>query len=236
MVPDTLPREADSVTEVQPVILQSLTEKKLTTYNPTAIDRCLNKCAGVYRFCTPLKNGNLIVKVETTLQVKGLLTLAFLSDGSGVFIPILASLFQPANAKGVIYRIPVDLSADELKASLNSQNVSCVKIFNFKDYEGNMRTPLQCCYNLLNPRFQRKWVQGTYNSKSSNTSLSLYAVSNATDTGMWLITVKAKKDAPIVAVPTVGRIMIPMTKDARTVNATILLPIQRFRFISVNQK
>jgi len=80
-----------------------------------------------------------MVKVETTLQVKGLLVLAFLSDGSGVSISILASLLQPANAKGVIYRVPVDLSTDELKASLNSRNVSYVRRFNFKDHEGNMR-------------------------------------------------------------------------------------------------
>jgi len=44
---DTLPREADSVTEVQPVILQSLTKKNLCTYSPIAIDKCLNKCVGV---------------------------------------------------------------------------------------------------------------------------------------------------------------------------------------------
>jgi len=61
-----------------------------------------------------------MVKVETTLQVKGLLALAFLSDGSGESIPILTSLLQPANAKGVLYRVPVDLSTEELKTSLNS--------------------------------------------------------------------------------------------------------------------
>ena len=120
-------------------VLQSLMEKKLATYSPIAINRCLNKCVGVYGSCTPLKNGNLMVKVETTLQVKGLLALAFLSDDLGVSIPILASLFQPANAKGVIYRVPVDLSTDQLKASLNSQNDGYAKRFNFKDYEGNMR-------------------------------------------------------------------------------------------------
>ena len=118
-MPDTLPREADSVNEVQPVILQSLTEKKLATYSPIAIDRCLSKCVGAYRSCIPLKNGNLMVKVETTLQVKGLLALAYLSDGSGVSIPILTSLLQPANAKGVIYRVPVDLSTEELKAKFS---------------------------------------------------------------------------------------------------------------------
>jgi len=87
-MPAMLACEADSVTEVQPVIFQSLTKYKLAICSSITFDRCLNNCVGVYRFCTPLTIGKLLVKVETTLQVKGLLALAFLSDGSGISIPI----------------------------------------------------------------------------------------------------------------------------------------------------
>jgi len=44
---DTLPREADNVANVQPVVPQSISEKsllqtvKIITYSPTAIDRFL---------------------------------------------------------------------------------------------------------------------------------------------------------------------------------------------------
>jgi len=48
------------------------------------------------------KKGNFIVQVETTLQVKDLLAFAFLSDGSSVYISILASILHTATVKGVI--------------------------------------------------------------------------------------------------------------------------------------
>jgi len=60
-----------------------------------------------------------------------------------------------------------------------------------------------------------------------------HAVLNATDTGLWLITVRAKNDAP-VAVLTVGRIVIRPIKDAQIVKETTLLPIKRVRFTNVN--
>jgi len=52
--------------------------------------------------------------------------------------------------------------------------------------------------------------------------------------GMWLITVRAKKDAPIVAVLTIGRIVITPIEDARIVKETNQLPIQGVRFTTMN--
>jgi len=40
----------DNAIEVQPVVLQRTMEKKTASYNPTAIERCLRKCIGVYSF------------------------------------------------------------------------------------------------------------------------------------------------------------------------------------------
>jgi len=53
---DTLSRETDNETDVQPVVLQSslYPRKKLATYSPVAIDRCFRNLSESIMGITPL--------------------------------------------------------------------------------------------------------------------------------------------------------------------------------------
>jgi len=54
----------DNMTEVQPVVLPSVSEKT-KSYSPVAKDRFLRKWIVVYKTCTPLQNCNLLLNVAT---------------------------------------------------------------------------------------------------------------------------------------------------------------------------
>jgi len=92
----------DNTMAVQPVVLQSISEKPLKFYSPIVIRRSLFK--EMYcQSCTPLHNGNLLIRGGNILQAK------FVDPvGTGVFIPVLDSRLKPASMKGVIYNVPLE--------------------------------------------------------------------------------------------------------------------------------
>ena len=64
-----------AVSELQPVIIQSESSKKMVSYNPISVDYGLRKAIGSYEFCKPLRNGNLMVKCNNVSQIKTLVNL-----------------------------------------------------------------------------------------------------------------------------------------------------------------
>ena len=81
--------------------------------------------------CSPLRNGNLIMKFFSAQQMTTLPQCTKLTDG-GVSVEIAASSMRPLGARGVIYSVPLDISTDDLVACLASQGVKFVKRFCFK--------------------------------------------------------------------------------------------------------
>ena len=53
--------------------------------------------------------------VANLVQAKGLLALDFLSGGSDICIPVLASALQLASTKWVIYNVRNELSTEDVK-------------------------------------------------------------------------------------------------------------------------
>ena len=45
-----------AVSELQPVIIQSESSKKMVSYNPISVDYGLRKAIGSHEFCKPLRN------------------------------------------------------------------------------------------------------------------------------------------------------------------------------------
>jgi len=60
---DTMYGDENNVADIQSVVLHSVSEKNLLHIRPIAIERSLRKCVGIYQHFTPLKMGNLVVKV-----------------------------------------------------------------------------------------------------------------------------------------------------------------------------
>ena len=59
--------------DLLPVILESKTGREVKAYSLVFIHNCLEKCIGSYKSCSPLRNGNLIVKccsVQQTTTVR----------------------------------------------------------------------------------------------------------------------------------------------------------------------
>jgi len=113
-----------------PVVLESKTDRELKTYSPVFIHNCLKKCIGSYKSCSPLTNGNFIVKCCSVQQMTTLLQCTKLTDGA-VSVEIAATSMRPLGARGVIYNLPLDISTDDLVACLASQGVKFVKRFRF---------------------------------------------------------------------------------------------------------
>jgi len=67
--------------ELLPVILESKSGRVLKTYNPVYTHKCLEKCMGSYKACSPLSNGNLIVNCCSVQQMTTLLSCTKLTDG-----------------------------------------------------------------------------------------------------------------------------------------------------------
>jgi len=119
-----------------PVVLESKTGRELKAYSPVFIHNCLEKCIGSYKSCSPLRNGNLIVKCCSVKQMTMLLQCTKLTDGA-VTVEIAASSMRPLVARGVIYNVPSDISTDDLVACLASQEVKFVKRFRFKSSDSS---------------------------------------------------------------------------------------------------
>jgi len=117
--------------DLLPVVLESKAGRELKAYRPVFIHNCLEKRIGSYKGCSPLRNGNLIVKCCSVQQTTTLLQCTKLTDGA-VSVKIAASSMQPLGARGVIYNVPLDISADDLVACLASQGIKFVKRFRFK--------------------------------------------------------------------------------------------------------
>jgi len=102
---DKASREADNATKIQAVVLQNMTKKKLVPYSLIALTKSYRSIHVVNSF----ENIYLPVKVETRLQVKGLLALAFFNDGSSVPTPILVtSILQRHTVKEVFCSVLQD--------------------------------------------------------------------------------------------------------------------------------
>jgi len=88
--------------------LESKIGRELKAYSPVFIHNCLEKCIGSYKSCSPLRNGNLIVKCCSVQQMTTLLQCTKLKDGA-VSVEIAASSLRPLGARGVIYNAPLEL-------------------------------------------------------------------------------------------------------------------------------
>jgi len=118
----------DNVADVQPVILESQSDRKLRAYSPLFIDNCLRKCIGAYLSCAPLGNGNLMIKCSAAQQMKALFSSTSLSNGKTA-VAVKASFLPPPSAKGVVYRVPVEVKTDQLLQALQAPRVKFVKRF-----------------------------------------------------------------------------------------------------------
>jgi len=121
----------DNVADILPVILESQSDRNLRAYSPLFVDNCLR--IGAYLSCSPLGNGNLMIKCSTAQQMKTLLSTTSLSNGITA-VPVKASHLQipPPSAKGVIYRVLVGLKTGELLQALKAQHVKFVKRFHVR--------------------------------------------------------------------------------------------------------
>ena len=126
-----------AVSELQPVIIQSESSKKMVSYNPISVDYGLRKAIGSYEFCKPLRNGNLMVKCNNVSQIKTLVNLTEIFDAAGNKISIITSVMAPPGAKGIIRNVPITLCENEILEILKPQKVKYVKRFQLKpkDYE-----------------------------------------------------------------------------------------------------
>jgi len=122
--------------DLLPVVLESKTGRELKAYSPVFIHNCLEKCIGSYNGCSPLRNGNLIVKCCSVQQMTALLQCTKMTDGA-VSVKIAAVSMRPLGARGVIYNVPLDISTDDLVACLASQGVKSVKRFRFKSSDSS---------------------------------------------------------------------------------------------------
>ena len=116
------------VAELLPVVLHNAEEEPLRSYNPIFIDRSLKKLIGTYQACVPLRDGSLVVECEGIQQMSQLLHSGCLSDGVGS-VQIVTSVVQPAGAGAVIYRVPLDLTDEDLLEILKPQKVAYMKGF-----------------------------------------------------------------------------------------------------------
>ena len=122
--------------DLLPVVLESKTDKELKAYSPVFIHNSLEKCIGSYKGCSPLRNGNLIVKCCSVQRMTTLLQCTKLTDGA-VSVEIAASPMRLFGAQGVIYNVPLDISKDDLVACLASQGVKFGKCFCFKSSDSS---------------------------------------------------------------------------------------------------
>jgi len=122
--------------DLLPVVLESKTGRELKAYSTVCIHNCLEKCIGSYKSCSPLRNGNLIVKCCSVQQMTTLLQCTKLTDGA-VSVETAASSMRPLGARGVIYNVPLDVSTDDLVSCLASQGAKFVKRFRFKSSDSS---------------------------------------------------------------------------------------------------
>ena len=98
-----------AVAALQPVVIQSESAKKLTSFNPIMVDFGFREAIGSYEFCKPMQNGNITVQCTNVSQVKTLLNLTELSDASGTKIPVISSVMPKPGAKGIIRNVPLEI-------------------------------------------------------------------------------------------------------------------------------
>ena len=116
------------ITVLQSIIPHNAEDKPLKSYCTIFTDKSLKKLIGTYQACIPLRNGNLMIKCENIQQMSQLLNSRFLSDGVKS-VQIVTSVVQPAGAKWMIYRDPMDLTDEDLLESLKPQRVTYMKRF-----------------------------------------------------------------------------------------------------------
>ena len=80
--------------DLLPVVLESKTGRELKVHSSIFIHNCLEKCIGSDKSCSPLRNGNLIVKCCGVQQMTTLLQCTKLTDGA-VSVEIAASSMRP---------------------------------------------------------------------------------------------------------------------------------------------
>jgi len=83
---------------------------------------------GLYKVCSPLSNGNLIMKCCSVQQMTTLLNCTKLTDGV-VAVEVTASPRKLLGARGVIYNVPLDILTDDILACLAGQGVQSVRCF-----------------------------------------------------------------------------------------------------------
>jgi len=125
--------------ELLPVILESKSGRVLKNYNPVYIHKCLEKCMGSYKACSPLSNGNLIVNCRSVQQMTTLLNCTKLTDGV-VAVDVTASPRKPIGARSVIYNVPLDIPTDDILACLAGQGVQSVRRFRYKSKDSSEMT------------------------------------------------------------------------------------------------
>ena len=122
--------------DLLPVVLERKAGMEVKAYSPVFIHNCLEKCIGSYKGCSPLRNGNLIVKCCSVQQMTTLLQRTKLTDGA-VSVEIAVSSMRPLGARGVICNVPIDISTDDFVACLASHGVKFVKRFRFKSSDSS---------------------------------------------------------------------------------------------------
>jgi len=125
--------------ELLSVILESKSGRVLKTYNPVYIHKCLEKCMGSYKACSPLSNGNLIANCCSVQQMTTLLNCTQLTDGV-VAVEVTASPRKPIGARGVIYNVALDIPTDDILACLAGQGVQSVRRFRYKSKNSSEMT------------------------------------------------------------------------------------------------
>ena len=130
-------------------------KRSMRLYNPIEINRNLhNFLGGKYKDIKVLTSGDLLVKCKDGKQMNKLLKCDNLGDESKP-IEIRVEVFKtkPAEIKGVISGVPVELSEEEIKQSLAGQLVSYVKRFPYRTEKGVMqsRSVLLCFTSRILP-------------------------------------------------------------------------------------
>ena len=120
-------------------ILESKSGRALKTCSPVYIHKCLEKCIGSYKACSPLSNGNLIAHCCNVQQMKPLHSCTKLTDGV-VAVEVTAGPRKLIGARGIIYNVPLDIPTDDILACLAGQGIQSVRRFRYKSKDSSEMT------------------------------------------------------------------------------------------------
>ena len=112
--------------------------KRLRQYSPSDVDKGLRKVLGAnYADIKVLPSGDICVKCANRDQVRKILCCDDIGSQK-MPIPIHAELYRtkPAEVRGVISDVPLDLTDEEIKLSLSNQRVTFVRRLNYRNKDG----------------------------------------------------------------------------------------------------